>query len=73
MSEEERERLMKLGDQVFARWQELENSGSISKINYINVPRAQVQEQDSLNAQEQEILRILFSMQKFKEDLDDES
>lgn len=39
MSEEERNRLIALGDKVFAQWEKLETSGQVSNKNYINVPR----------------------------------
>lgn len=66
MSEEERQRLMKLGDQVFERWQELEQSGKTSLQIYSNIPKAATLEdlnpREMNNAELTIILQMLESL-----------
>lgn len=71
MSEEEkaeRERLIKIGDQVVARWEQSEKSGQVSVQTYDDVPRAATMEIDTQQIDASELFQILAMLKQLAEE-----
>ena len=67
MTKEERERLLKIGDQVIARWEQSEKSGQVSVQTYDDVPRAVTMEIDTQQVDLEELLQMLGMLKQLSE------